>query len=316
MVWSVSERDDMNRDRQQSRARAAGVGTRLSTACLGAAMWLRGTLPAPLIAPAVDGVATLAWLVMPRTRRILARNLQELTGPQPRTVRRRLVRRAFRNFVRMNSDALALPQASSASILALVHVEGRAYLDRAIADGRGVIIVTAHLGNWELLASVVPALGIPMNGIFESVTPARDRLMAACRTRPGLSVIPGGPGSARLSVRALLRGEVVTTAADRAVGDARAVTVPFGQGHRPIPIGPARMAVRTGASVIPVFLVLSDSGGHPYRLVIEPPIEAPSDAEDAGLAWAHAIGARLGEAAARHPDQWLVFNPEWQATPA
>lgn len=275
-------------------------------------MWLRRTLPTWTIAPLGWAIATVAWLFMSQKRRVLDRNVQELCGPQPPAVRRRLVRQTFRNYVRIHSDILALPLASPASLLAMVDVHGRGHLDRALASGRGIFIAFAHVGNWELLVAVLPAMGVPLHVIFEPITPERDALMATCRAKPGVTLIPGVPGSARVAARALERGEVVMTGADRALGTARSLTVRFGLGRRPVPTGPAWMALEAGATVIPALVVLNDSGGRPYRLIIEPAIEVPAGTGNSIEALATAIGARLGGAAARYPDQWLVFSPDWQ----
>jgi Kdo2-lipid IVA lauroyltransferase/acyltransferase len=127
----------------------------------------------------------------------------------------------------------------------------RAVLRAALAEGRGVVLPSAHLGPWERLASTLVATGFPLTAIVrESYDPRFDRVVDAARARGGLLTIPrGAPGAAARVVRTLRSGRVLGIPMDLRTR-AASVTVPLLGAPAPTPVGPARIALRTGAPVV------------------------------------------------------------------
>lgn len=184
------------------------------------------------------------------------------------------------------------------------------YLQEAAAGGRGVILVSAHFGNWELGGAVLCALGHIVNVVvMPDRLPRLESLLEHHRTRRGLRVIPIGH-AARGVLRCLRRGELVALLADRAFGGRTAPCLFF---NRPteLPVGPASLAFHSGAPVVPAFLVRQEDDT--YLLRFHPPILS---AREGTVAAMHQAIARCLEAEiAERPHQWYIFSDFWPATP-
>ena len=129
------------------------------------------------------------------------------------------------------------------------------------------------------------------------------------RAIDGVTVLPLG-GSALSGVRWLRRGGTLTLFADRAIGT-RAHVVRFCGGRRPFPAGVAALARQSGAAVLFSYLVREPGVRSCYRWVVEPPPTEDLSALDE-CAFTQFVADRLSAMVTRYPDQWLVFQPEWQ----
>ena len=127
----------------------------------------------------------------------------------------------------------------------------RSLLREALAEGRGVVLPSAHLGPWERLAATLVAAGFPLTAIVrESYDPRFDGIVGAARRRAALETIPrGAPGAATRIVRVLRAGRVLGVPMDLRT---RAASIPAPFFGRPAQtaVGPARLALRTGAAVV------------------------------------------------------------------
>jgi KDO2-lipid IV(A) lauroyltransferase len=194
-----------------------------------------------------------------------------------------------------------------------VDIQGLEHLDAARKLGRGVIVVTAHLGNYEIGAAALAAMGYPVHGVVEDVEPEILALLEKYRTATGMRTISRNRG-ARDAYRVLKSGEVLLLVADRVIGDVSdGVEVPFCDGRRAVPRGPAQLALAAKAPVIPGFAVRTPNGPRRYRITLEPPIMPEGTEPDAVLTLTRTIADRLSAAVHAHPDQWFVFQPGWIA---
>jgi len=274
---------------------------------LGAA-WLLGTAAAHLFR---------------RTRRVLAgnfRRLGSLDGGTRWTDRQisRLVTATIRNWGRCVVDAMYLSRASDAQIDALVgSLEGGHHLETALAHGKGVMLVTPHLGHWELGGAVVARNGYPFNVVTAVVPdPSVRKIKHGFRERLGINHLymdGSGSPSAMLGVFTALRNnEIVAMLPDRDSGADQANVAYAGDVAR-FPIGPAWLAVRTGAALLPAYVVRGADGR--YTAVAEEPIFAPAADPDERRAVAEAltqaVAARFESMVSRYPDQWYNFFPSW-----
>jgi lauroyl/myristoyl acyltransferase len=196
-------------------------------------------------------------------------------------------------------------------------VEGEHHYRRARALGRGAIIVTAHLGSFELGAALLRAHEERVHVVFR-----RDRLSTfdemRARQHASLGVVEaaldegvGGLGVWLRLREALLADEVVMVQGDRVMPGQRGVRVPFLSGHIEMPAGPVKLAMATGAPIVPVFTIRT--GRDRFRVVIEEPMTV----EPGPVRWEHPHPALLRLAAvierhvARYPDQWLMLHRVW-----
>lgn len=280
------------------------------------------------VALAIAWVAgTLAALLFRRTRRVLTGNLRRLggTGPDARWTDgqvRRLVTGTIRNWGRCVVDAMYLARASDVQIDGLVGtLDGGHHLEAARAAGRGTMLVTPHLGHWELGGAVVARNGYPFNVVTAVVPDASVRnIKHGFRERLGIKHLymeSNGSPSAMLGVFTALRNnEVVAMLPDRESG-AEQTTVDYCGDRARFPTGPAWLAVRTGAAILPAYVVRGDDGR--YTAVAEEPIFAPpADPEHrraAVDALTQQIATRFEAMVSRYPDQWYNFFPAWVPNP-
>lgn len=279
------------------------------------AAFLSQRLPIPLAYWVGLRIADLHYFFSPRTRNAVQRNLTrifEWRGIQPsRRALRGLTRKTFQNFGKYLVDFFRYTVLTPAEVERLVSIEQLNRLIETTALGRGVIMVTAHLGNWEMGAAVLHALGYSLNAIVAPESAPRvERLLHRQRERRGLHVLHVGH-SARSLLRSLQRGEVVALLADRDFSGEQDTIDFFGQPAH-LPRGAAWLALQSGAPILPVFVVRLEDDT--FWMRIHPPIFPDASATLASLM------ARIRDAMqmeiAERPAQWFVFRDFWAADPA
>lgn len=252
----------------------------------------------------------LASVASSERRRILALNAGFLAPNLPPHAQARLARRTFVNFFEAASDLFRLPSLPPQAIQEMIAAEGLEHLQAARGLGRGVIVVTPHLGPYELGAAYVASLGLPVHGMVEDIDPETNAALASYRGATGMGVISRSTGL-RQMYRLLKEGQIVLLVADRVVGEgADGVVVPWGSGRRPVPSGPAAFALATGAPIISGYIVRRPAGAQTrYLLHLDAPIVATGKSRDE---LTRDVAARMADAVCQHPDQWYVFQPDWQ----
>jgi len=184
-------------------------------------------------------------------------------------------------------------------------------LDRAESMGRGTIIVSGHIGPYELAAACVAAEGHRVHGMTENLAPAVLEALAEYRAATGLHLVNMKDG-VREAYRILGNRETLILAADRAIGEARsAIEVQFAGGVRRVPTGPAAFSMATGAPIVVGFASIKRSGSTRYLLEFDPPILPQSSDEIERDRITRAIAERIASFVESHPDQWFVFQPRW-----
>ncbi|KAA0252341.1 lysophospholipid acyltransferase family protein [Acidobacteria bacterium ACD] len=194
---------------------------------------------------------------------------------------------------------------------------GTEHLMAARAGGRGAILVTAHVGNYELGGLFLRDLGLDLAVVYApDPSPAVERHRAQAREAMGIRGIPvtSSPLSSVSVLRALEENTFVAIQGDRDYsGTGR--RLPFFGRTASFPIGPYRLAAAAGAPLLPVFVLMDPDGR--YRTVVEAPIrvaEPPSrrDREAALLEAAERFVAILERTIREHPSQWFCFAPFWE----
>ena len=193
-------------------------------------------------------------------------------------------------------------------------IEGGDIYRDARRSGRGTIIVTAHLGSFELGLAGLPDKGDNIHVVYQhDVSPRFDRLRSRLRKQLGVTEAPVGDGwSMWIRLRDVLteRG-VVMIQTDRVMPGQRGVPVPFLGGHILMPTGPLKLALATGAIVVPIFSIRTGVGR--VRVVIEKPITVSRD--DGPLTGDHpamlTLAALIEKHVRAHPAQWMMVEPVW-----
>ncbi len=285
-----------------------GFLTFISYRLLGA---LAGPLPPRIGYGLARAVGPLLYLLSPRLRRALIHNISHVLGPDADEKRvKALALQACRNILKGHYDLFRLSRLSIGEIRAMTQVEGQEHMEQALARGKGVILITAHFGNVDILVQLPLAYGVPFSAPAQHIRPERlFQYTLRLRQSHGVRLYPAD-GPLMELFRALKRGEMVGLPCDRGIADNTRSVSFFGSPAR-LPEGPVRVALRTGAALVPGFgLRLPDDS---FLVQIDPPLELPQtgDQEADITAGMEMVVKVLERHLSRHPDQWLVVAPVW-----
>jgi KDO2-lipid IV(A) lauroyltransferase len=267
--------------------------------------------PRPLALAVAGALARVAFVAGGGIRRGATRRIADVLGCGAGEAAR-VCRRMYRNFGLGLVDLIIFGGWRRRWLLRVIRFEGFEVLERAMAEGRGVVGVTGHFSNWELLGACVARR---LGGIAVLATTAYDenfdRLLVRYRRRLGVRTIyRTEPAAAPL--RWLRRGGFLGVLADQDIPSLPGVTVDFLESPARTPVGPALLARRARAPIIPMFIVRERDNN--YRVVVEAPItkSASRNVREAmkedTAAWSAAV-ARWVE---RWPEQWVWVHDRWR----
>jgi len=300
------------RPRLSLRERAAG---RAAAALVTAAQ----TMPRER-ALRVAGAAGRSWARLGGPRVAAAREHLRIAFPAWTERERGVVlERSFANLARCFVELCTLGGLSQQQLRELADVDGLEHfraVRRADPDA-GVICLTAHFGSWELLIAVMAAHGIPIAVIQRPRdNPLLDTLVAELRGANGAEMLPRG-NAARAALRGLRDGKVVAMTLDQNASRREGVFVPFFGRPACTRDGPARVALRTGAPVFPVFIErIGETERH--RVTVHPALElapAGSDEKAAVRENTARMTAVIEATIRRAPDQWIWTHRRWKTRP-
>ncbi len=262
----------------------------------------------PWLGYALADLATgVHWLAFPGRRHATLANLAVILPRTSRSDRARIARRMMRSYNRMMYEFFRLPHLSREELLGSVEVIGKEHLDMGLARGRGVILASTHIGNWELAGVMVAQWGYPLHAVA-GVQLARWLSGAIRDSKTELSITTISPEDGfRKIMRALDHNDPVALMVD---GDlyAHGHTVEWFGRPTPFPAGPGVLAQRTGALVLCGYCVRTTPGR--FRIVIEPPLDPATFATTAELH--QAVAATAERHIRAHIDQWCIFRPLWK----
>ncbi|MCQ9207366.1 MAG: lysophospholipid acyltransferase family protein [Omnitrophica bacterium] len=246
-------------------------------------------------------------------RKNLWHNLKIATGISDRRLLRKYTKNIFRNFAKCLVDFFRFEKMDSNYMRTHISVAGKENLDRALAKGKGVIALSAHLGNWEMGAAAVTNLGYAFCQIaLEHGDKRIDDFFARQRAFPGIKAI--APGSAQLKncFKILKKNGILAIASDRDLTN-NGISVNFCGRDAIMPKGAAAFSLKTGAPIVPTFLVRRGSGPN-YDLIFDKPIEGKATGDkDADIRSIMKNCLSTLEAyVKRFPDQWCVFQKIWE----
>ena len=272
-------------------------------------------VPSWLLGSAVLLFTSFFFFALRNIRAAVASNLEAVLGPCGWLERQRRIWRTLRTFawcLTERYERLATERTFQ------VEPEGLEIWRRAVGEGRGVVLVTAHIGSWEA-GSMAPAArdGVTVHVVREGETDPRAQAYIAelIGRRSGERYRTHFAEDPRLGVDlldALRHGEVVALQGDRPRAGGRAAEAELFGRPFPMPVGPAALARAAGAPLVPVFVFRE--GRRRYRCVFRDPVELPEEGDrraslDAALA---RFAADLEWAIRRAPHQWFCFRKVWE----
>lgn len=222
-----------------------------------------------------------------------------------------LIDKLFKNLGRSVMEVLYMPNLTKSFIDEHIEMRGVEYLEEAIAEDKGVIVLTGHVGNWEWMGAAMAAHGYPSTTIVKKQPNAQfTRLMNEYREMVGLDVFASGGNEIVSAAKALKKKKLLGFLADQD-GYIHGLPVPFlGQDSSAV-IGPATFAKKFGSPVVPIFASRKPEGGHIVHILPALHYIETGD-EDADMYRLTEECVRVTEDFIRqHPDEWLWFQHRW-----
>ncbi|MEO0080531.1 MAG: lysophospholipid acyltransferase family protein, partial [candidate division WOR-3 bacterium] len=239
-------------------------------------------------------IGRIFYWASPRSRQQLLENCRHILGQEVSSAElHRVVLFTMVNFVRNYLDLLRVPVMKHR--VAGIAQFDPANLDRVMASGRGAILVTAHLGNWDLGGVFLTALGYPVSAVVEPIPRGWTRTFNRYRSALAMETIEIPDHQA--IARALEAGRLLALVADRDLTN-RGILCPAFDAQRSFPRGPAAYALRYNLPVVLGYFVFQDRPGRPpYLAVVEPPLKfQPTGNLDQDIIdFTRLIAARLNE---------------------
>jgi KDO2-lipid IV(A) lauroyltransferase len=277
---------------------------------------LLGILPRALARGAGSAIGRGALLLTPRLRRVGRRNLALAFPEKSVEERERLLRLLSRNLGWLLAEFCQMPRYTPESTEAFLGYDGLEHYLAARAAGRGVLILTAHLGAWELSSFYHSLMGHPMSIVIRRLdNPLIDGLVNRVRCLHGNRVLHKDD-FARGLLSSMRRGETVGILMDTNMTPPQGVFVDFFGLAACTGSGLARVAMKTGAAVLPGFLLWDEaSRRYVLRFGAQIPLAATGDVEADVLANTAAFTKEIEGYVRQYPDQWLWVHRRWKTRP-
>jgi len=288
-----------------------GIGRHLLLLTSQVVRWV----PTPFLPSLGAAVGPSLSFISPRHRKLVMRQLRQALGDQRSETELELIARRFYRNICMNLlEFLKMPFMSDQELSRRVTLHGRHNLDNALAQHKGVILLTAHYGNWELVGAALVLAGYQVNVIArEQHHLATNELLTGLRQHRGMKVIYTSKGL-REVLRCLHRNELVCILGDVNAGNNGVFVDFFGKLASTAP-GPAAFALRTGAAVVPAFTHRNPD--HTHTCEVMPPVQLPRTGDhDADVVTGTALLTKIvEEQVRRRPEQWYWLANRWKARP-
>lgn len=278
---------------------------------------IMGSLPRSVARSLGAAIGRAAYLAIPRLRRVGYRNLSLAFPNLPLRERRRILRTLYRNLGWQLAEFCQMPRYTLDRASQFIRYQGLEHYLQARHLGRGVLVLTGHLGAWELSSFYHSLAGYPMSMVIRRLdNPLVDRLVNRIRCLHGNRVLHKND-FARGLIAAMRAGETVGVLMDTNMTPPQGVFVDFFGHPACTASGVARVALRTGAAVVPGFL-LWEPGEARYVLHFLPPLQlaATGDEERDAVANTQLFTAVLEQVIRQYPEQWLWVHRRWKTRPA
>ncbi len=271
--------------------------------------------------PVAQTLAAAAGLTLPSAmrskREMIERHLRRV-DPTMRGIKlRRAVQQAFDSYARYYVESFRLPTLSAQTVDRGLAVEGyHEHLVPALDAGNGAIIALPHLGGWEWAGRWVADRGHRITVVVEPLENEQVfEWFAELRANLGMTVVPLGPDAGGAVLRALKANEIVCLLCDRDL-QGGGVEVEFFGERTTLPAGPATLALRTGAPILPTAVYFTDRYNGHFGLVRPPlALERFGKLREDVARITQDLAYELEGLIRRAPEQWHLFQPNWPSDP-
>jgi Kdo2-lipid IVA lauroyltransferase/acyltransferase len=277
---------------------------------------LIGFLPRPLARGVGITIGRIVYHVHPRLRRVGMRNLEIAFPGQPVAERRKILRGVYTSLGRLLAEFCLFPHYTPANASQVAVYQGFENFEAAEKRGKGVLFLTGHFGGWEIGSFFHSLQGHRMRIVVRPLdNPYVDELVTRYRTLHGNSII-GKQGFARGLLAAMEGNETVGILMDTNMTPPQGVFVDFFGLPACTAVGIARVALHTGAAVVPAFTIW-DPVLRKYRVEFGPALELvrTGDNEADAVANTALFNRVFADYVRRYPDQWLWVHRRWKTRP-
>jgi KDO2-lipid IV(A) lauroyltransferase len=251
-------------------------------------------------------LSLVKYYISPRDRNAVIGNLKKILPSSELPRIRNYAREVFINFGKYLIEFFRFSLLKKEDYGHFIKIKGLEHIDKALKENKGIIVLSAHIGNWELGGVLMAMLGYPL---FAVALPHRhNRVNAffnAQRECLGMKVVPSLGVAVRRIFEALKTNHIVALVGDRDFANG-GKKMPFLGDSKIIPKGPAVLSIRTGAAIIPGFVIRQ--AGDTHILEFSEPVP-PSTNEDQILSVCTRI---IEEKIRQYPGQWLMFREFWK----
>ncbi len=269
-------------------------------------------LPHPVGAALTRAISRSAYRLLPERRFITERRLQRVCGPDLEgDALARAVRASFESYARYWFDSARLSGMDDTAVDTRFSHQGYHHIQEAIDTGTAPILALPHLGGWEWAGTWMARIpGYPVISVVEPLKPARlFDWMVDERRRMGIDIVPLGPDAVSVLIRSLRAGQVVCLLADRQVGRGGVEVEFFGE-RSLLPGGPAALALRTGAAILPT-AVYQDGPNHRGVVLPPVPVERRGRLRADVTRITQDVARCLEDLIRAAPEQWHLMQPNW-----
>lgn len=282
---------------------------------LKALSYILGHIPYSLAVLSGRMLGALAFSLDKKRRKITIENLQLAFGRQkPPDEIEAIARRVFQNLAIMVFELFRLPWLTEKTLGSLVEVSGLENFDKALERKKGVILLTGHFGNWELLGLAHGFKGYTLDVVARELdSPLFEEYIRWIRTRSGNRIISKNRSMRKL-LKSLSENRIATILIDQNVALAEGVFVDFFGTPACTNKGPAMLAAASGCAVVPAFIIRE---GKRHRLVIgeEIKLSKTGDKYKDAIENTERFTKKVEEIIGRYPDQWFWVHRRWKTRP-
>lgn len=271
---------------------------------------LAGWLPRTVTVETGAALGIFLYHTLSKRRRIAERNIKCTVGTNwNRSLVRQVARSAFGNLGRTLAEFLAFPSLNTEIVNQLVTIQGREHFDRALEQGKGAILLTAHLGNWEMLGASLGILGYPLVGINKRQKGEFAEIINEYREMTGLTMIYKGL-SIRAAIRCLKDNNILGILTDQGGGQ---VVDLLGR-KTPFPQGAARFARKLGCPILPTFIRRGPDTPLQHIIEICPPlvVQRTKNSDDDIVITTQLCADALSKQISAYPDQYFWLHRIWK----
>lgn len=306
-------RNRVGRAVRRARERSAVSGYKAVAAAV-------SRVPPRVALPVGKAIFVGSYFAWPRKRRIILENASVVLGlPVGARQVRHLARRIYATYARFIIELMRLPAMPADEPARLLRRGGQQgpesfadIFEQLRAEGRGLIAVSAHIGSIDVMAGAMALRGLPVYGLADdSAYPELFEELNAQRRRWGITVIPWR--NMRNVFRALREPGILGLVVDWGYRSDGIPVRLFGE-WTTLPAGPALLAAKTGAAIVPVVCRRQEDGSYEARHY--DPIEVADNSPAALQRGTQAVAAAVEDMIATAPDQWYSFKPIWPGTEA